>query len=171
MFSFGQNVQNNHTEQQYFNFHRYTSSKIAPVASSRVTMLLKHFKGWKFKIYRFTSQNILILPHVKLGIMWELYLFKELKNRPFVWKNDPKKSLFRMLGEVFFSLNGRNGLIYGQWVDMGNILKMTEGIRDFLIFCHFMGLFDAKFCPFFDFCQNFDLLCALKPQKIKKSLL
>jgi len=37
-----------------------------------------------------------------------------------------------MLGEVFFSLNGRNGLIYGQWVDMGNILEMTEGIRDFL---------------------------------------
>ena len=54
---------------------------------------------------------------------------------------------------------------------MGNILKMTEGIRDFLIFCLFMGLFVSKFCPFFDFSQNFDLLHAIKPQKIKKSLI
>ena len=74
-------------------------------------------------------------------------------------------------GEVFSSKNGLNGLIFGLWVDMDQIEKITEGIWDFLIFSHFMGLFDAKFCPFFDFSQNFDLLCAIKPRKIKKSLI
>ena len=88
--------------------------------------------------------------YVNLKIIWKLYLFTELKKRfhvseiwlrekkgdvrarfrPFVWKNDPKKLLFRMLGEVLFSINGPNGLIFGQWVDMCNILKITEGIRD-----------------------------------------
>jgi hypothetical protein len=45
------------------------------------------------------------------------------------------------LGEVFSAKNGPNGLIYGQWVDMGNLLKMTEGIRDFLIFLPSYGPF------------------------------
>ena len=28
------------------------------------------------------------------------------------------------LGEVFSAKNGPNGLIFGQWVDMGNLLKI-----------------------------------------------
>ena len=73
------------------------------------------------------------------------------------------------LGKFFSSKNGLNGLVFGLWVDMDQIEKITEGIWDFLIFSHFMDLFDSKFCLFFDFSQNFDLLRAIKPQKIKKS--
>ena len=50
-----------------------------------------------------------------------------------------------MLGEVFLAINGPNGLIFGQWVDMGNILDITEGIRDFLIFCGFRAHNRSKF--------------------------
>ena len=33
------------------------------------------------------------------------------------------------LGEVFLSLNGQNGPIFGHWIKMGDILKNAEGIR------------------------------------------
>ena len=55
-------------------------------------------------------------------------------------KMTQKKSMFRM---PFFSINGPKGLIFGQWVHKGNILKITEGIRDFFIFCGHRTLYWA----------------------------
>ena len=51
--------------------------------------------------------------------------------RPFGMGFAVKKGFKMALGEVFSPKNGPNGLIFAQWVDiMGNILKITEGIRD-----------------------------------------
>ena len=56
-------------------------------------------------------------------------------------------------GEVFFFQKSPNGLIFGMWIDMGKI-KEFEIFFDFKPFC---GPIEAKFCPFFDFSQKFDL--------------
>ena len=73
------------------------------------------------------------------------------------------------LGKFFFSINGPNGLIFGQWVDMGNILKITEGIRDFLIFCGFMARNKSKFWLKSKNGQNLESKRSIKWLKIKKS--
>ena len=54
------------------------------------------------------------------------------------------------------------------WLVARNILKMAEGIKEFWIFSHLMGLFDAKFYLFLNLSQNFDLLMSHKTAKNQK---
>ena len=49
-----------------------------------------------------------------------------------------------MLGEFFSSKNEPNGLIFGQWVDMGKIQKITEEIWDSIGFMVLNSLIASK---------------------------
>jgi hypothetical protein len=68
-----------------------------------------------------------------------------------------------MVSEIGLCENGTYAPVFGHLYGIRRDKRLS-------IFGHFMGFFDAKFCPFSDFSQNFNLLCALK-QKIKKSLI
>ena len=143
---------------------RYTLVKLVSSRRLLSIILMATWEIEKMKCIEIQkSSNVSLIPAPLIGSVcsrgyiggegskvkfWNFLCFNTPENMDYVWQ----ESIYRI--EQSRTVSENDFAKTGHTRRFRPFVWDFRGIRYFLIFCLFMALFDAKFCPLLDFCQN-----------------